>query len=61
MTKKPNLIQGDDERDWIVPEVAPENKEKQRKQAELYKEGDQGFNPMARDPDTGELLHPRKF
>jgi hypothetical protein len=61
MTKKPNLIQGDDEREWIVPEVPPENKEKQRQQAEDYPEGTVGFNPMARDPDTGELLHPRKI
>jgi len=61
MTKKPEVIQGEDERDWFVPEIPPENIERARKHAELYPEGTQGFNPMARDPITGELLHPRKI
>jgi hypothetical protein len=61
MTKKPEVIQGDDDREWFVPDIPEANKNKQREHAALYKEGDVGFNPMARDPLTGELLHPRKI
>jgi len=50
-----------DERPWEKPQLSPEAVAHALKNAAEYKEGDQGFNPMARDPITGELLHPRKF
>ena len=51
----------EDERPWQKPELSPEAVARALKNAAEYKEGDQGFNPMARDPITGELLHPRQF
>jgi len=50
-----------DEREWFKPELGPEAIARARKHAAENKEGDQGFNPMARDPVTGELLHPREL
>ena len=46
-----------DERPWVKPEIPPENVEKQLEQQHVGY-GEVGFNPMARDPRTGELLHP---
>jgi hypothetical protein len=46
-----------DERPWVKPEIAAEAVARQMQQQEV-KFGEVGFNPMARDPVTGELLHP---
>ena len=47
----------DDSRAWTKPVISEENKARQREQQQVGY-GEVGFNPMARDPDTGELLHP---
>lgn len=46
-----------DERPWVKPEIPAAAVARQLEQA-LVKHGEVGFNPMARDPITGELLHP---
>jgi hypothetical protein len=51
----------EDERAWEKPQLSPEAVARALKNAADYKEGDQGFNPMARDPITGLLLHPREL
>ena len=46
----------DDSRPWTKPEIPAANVEKQQAQQHVGY-GEVGFNPMARDPLTGELLH----
>jgi hypothetical protein len=46
-----------DERPWVKPGIAAEDVARQLAQQTVL-HGEVGFNPMARDPVTGELLHP---
>jgi len=46
-----------DSRGWVKPAIPAANVEKQLQQQDV-EFGEVGFNPMARDPVTGELLHP---
>jgi hypothetical protein len=46
-----------DERPWVKPEIAAANVARQLAQQDVH-HGQVGFNPMARDPVTGALLHP---
>lgn len=46
-----------DERGWVKPAIPAANVARQMEQQHVH-HGEVGFNPMARDPITGELLHP---
>lgn len=46
-----------DQRGWVKPAIPAEAVARQLQQQDV-KFGEVGFNPMARDPITGELLHP---
>lgn len=46
-----------DERLWVKPAIPAANVARQLEQKDVHF-GEVGFNPMARDPHTGELLHP---
>jgi hypothetical protein len=58
--ERPNDLKLDgqgDERLWVKPAIPAANVARAMEQQHVVF-GDVGFNPMARDPHTGELLHP---
>jgi len=58
--ERPNDLVQDglgDERAWVKPAIPAANVARAMEQKDVHF-GEVGFNPMARDPVTGELLHP---